>query len=124
MSPNRNRAQDLHAVRGDWETVGDYLSTAIQEVATELGNEEFASGIAALAVSDEVLPNPDALKLLEDTYPGSAERVMARMSEIQRETHQRELAEVRKPRIREYGRATLEGFASLNILGPSPRRKH
>jgi hypothetical protein len=114
--------QDAHSVRADWEAVGGYLTAAMQDVATDLGGEEFAGHIANLAASDEVLPNPAALEMLEASFPGSAEQVLARSSEIQHETHRRELAAIQKPRVRKYGRAILEGFASLNIF-PSPIKR-
>src|SRR5436305_2106242 len=91
--------QISQAIRNDWETVGGHIDAAMQEVAIELGGEELADRIALEAVSDEPLPNPDALKMLEELFPGSAERVMTRMGEIQKETHARELAELRKPSL-------------------------
>jgi hypothetical protein len=114
--------QDMQAIRGDWQAVGDYLSEAMHAVAIDSGGEEFATKVSDLAATGELLPNPDALKILEETYPGSAEIVMARMAEIQQEVHKRELAELRKPSIRRYGEAILKGFEGLNIFGFPPRR--
>jgi len=101
----------------DWEAVGGYISDAMQEVAGDLGGEQLAAYIAELAVSDDLLPNPTALKYLEDSFPGSAEIVLVRSSEIQQENHERELATMQKPSVRKYGRAIIEGFMSFNILG-------
>jgi len=104
--------QDFTGLQQDQEAVGGYLSTAMQEVAMNLGGEELAGKVAIAAVSDEVFPNPAALRLLEDSQPGSAELVMSKTQEIQQETHQREINALRKPTLRKYGRAILEGFAS------------
>ena len=109
--------QDVHSSRVGWERVGGYLSDAMQEVAGDLGGEEFATHIAELAVSDDLLPNPTALKYLEDSFPGSAELVMIRSTEIQQETHEREFSAIQKSSVRKYGRTILEGFMSFNILG-------
>lgn len=119
----RGREQDIEAIRGDWVAVGEYLSSAMYEVATELGGEELATQIAKLAASDDVLPNPAALKMLEDTFPGSTETIMERMSDIQQEQHQREIDEIRKPAPRKLGKAMVDGFASFNIFG-YPTKKH
>jgi hypothetical protein len=91
----------------DWEAVGGYLSNAMQEVAVDLGGEEFADYIVDISRSDEVLPNPIALKLLEDSFPGSAELVMARSAEIQQQAFESELASIQKTSVRKYGRAML-----------------
>lgn len=112
----------MQPMQRDWQAVGGYLAAAMREIAADLGGEEFATQITDLAISDDVLPNPAALKMLEDSFPGSAERVLIRSSEIQRETHQQELAALRKPNLRRNGRVILEGFASLNISG-SPAQK-
>jgi hypothetical protein len=42
---------------------------------------------------------------------------MTRSSEIQAETREREMKELRKPSMRKYGKALLEGFASLGNFG-------
>jgi hypothetical protein len=63
----------------------------MQEVVTELGGEEFDNTVTLASASDYVLPNPAAYALLENSYPGSAERAFARAEEMQRETHEREL---------------------------------
>jgi hypothetical protein len=113
---------EVLGIEQDWQEVGGYLSAAMQEVALELGGEKLAESVALAGMSDDVLPNPDVLKMLEDLRSGSAERVMTRMSEIQQETHQREVAEMRKLSLRKYGKAVLDGFASLNIYGNLPRK--
>ena len=110
-------SEDLGALQKDWEAVGNYLSAAMQEIATELGGGELSERITLAAVSRAPLPNPDALIMLEELHPGSAGRVINRSEEIQRETRERELIELRKPSFRNYGKAILGGFASLNIWG-------
>ena len=109
----QNMEQDMQALRRDWERVGSYLSTAMNDVATELGGEALATRVNEAAVSDEVLPNPAALKLLESLYPGSAEQVMTRSEAIQQESYERERAALKKPSLRQYGHAMLEGYASM-----------
>jgi hypothetical protein len=123
MNANLGREQDFKGFQQDWEAVGGYLSSALHEVATDLGGEELASRVALAATSDEVLPNPPALKMLEDIHPGSAKLVLTRTQEIQQETHQRELNASNKPNLRKYGRAILEGFASFNIFGTQLRKR-
>lgn len=95
----------------------------MHEVATDLGGEELADRVAQEAASDGLLPNANGLKLLEDLHPGSTDLVITRMSEIRHETNQRELAESRKPSIRKYGKALMDGFASFSIFGNSPNRR-
>ncbi|MDB5171179.1 MAG: hypothetical protein JWO35_873 [Candidatus Saccharibacteria bacterium] len=123
MSANIGREQEFAGLQQDWEAVGGYLSTAMQEVALGLGGEDLASKVALVGASDSALPNPGALKMLEDLSPGSAEFVMTRMTKIQQETHQRKVAEMRKPSLRKYGKAVLDGFASFNIFGNLPRKR-
>ncbi len=123
MDANFDREQELTDTPQAWEAVGGHLSAAMQEVAVDLGGEDLASKVALVGASDSVLPNPDALKMLEDLSPGSAERVMTKMAEIQQDTHQHELDEIRKPSLRKYGKAILGGFASFNIFGNPPRKR-
>lgn len=89
---NEGLNHDMQAMRGDWQAVGGFLSAAMREVAIEFGGEEFAAEVSDLAASDGLLPNPGALRRLEDAYPGSAGMVIARMCEIQEEAHRQELA--------------------------------
>jgi uncharacterized membrane protein len=111
-------------INRDWEAVGCYFATAMQEVSTELGGEELAARVSIAAISDEVLPNPGALKILEDIRPGSVERVMTRVEEMQKEIHARELSEIRKLSLRKYGKAILNGFNSYNIFRRSPQTRN
>ena len=110
-------------IKKDWDAVGSFISASLQEIATELGGEELAESISLAAVSDDALPNPSALKMLEDIHPGSAEMVITRSVDIQRETHQRELAESRMPRIKQYGKAVLRGITSINFVGSCNTKK-
>ena len=109
--------KDTQALYLDLERVGRYLSTAITEVAVELGGEQLSTRVIEAAVSDGTLPNPLALKLLEEKSPGSVERVMERSEALQKETHEYERKSLHQYTIRQYGHAVLEGFAS--ILGIS-----
>jgi len=120
--PN-NMKQVGRSLSRDWEAVGGYLSDAMQEVAGDLGGEKLAAHIAELAVSDDLLPNPTALKYLEDSFPGSAEIVLVRSSEIQQETHEREFTAIQNLSVRKHGRAILEGFMSFNIFGNQPAKR-
>lgn len=117
MNANLGKVQEITGLQQDWEVVGGYLSVAMQDVALGLGGEELARKVALAGASESALPNPDALMMLEDLSPGSAERIVIRMAEIQRDTHQRELDEIRKSNLRKYGKAILRGFASFNIFG-------
>ena len=71
----------------DWSAVGHYILSAIREVSSELGGDELAARVILVAQTDEILPNPAALELLEELYPGSAEQVMTRSIEIQERAH-------------------------------------
>ncbi|HET8992080.1 MAG TPA: hypothetical protein VFN31_03555 [Candidatus Saccharimonadales bacterium] len=109
-------------IHNDWEEVGGHLSVAMQEVSLELGGEELAERIAIEVATNQVLPNPNALKLLEELYPGSAEKVMTLSEEIQKITQERELAELKQPSLRKYGGALLRGLTSITFSGVQPRK--
>jgi len=86
MERSYTREQDAARLREDRERVGGYLSSALKEIATSLGGEEFAAKIADIArVTNSAWPDPNALKLLEELYPGSAEQVMSRGSNSARD---------------------------------------
>jgi hypothetical protein len=110
-----SEVQDSENFHKDWEAVGGFMFLSMHEVAIELGGEELAERISLEATSDAPLPNPDALRMLEKLHPGAAEQVMTRSEEIQKETHERELADLRKPSLRKYGKAITEGVASLTF---------
>jgi hypothetical protein len=87
--------QDAERLREDGERVGGYLSAALKEIATFLGGEEFAAKITDIArIAGTTWPNPDALRVLNELYPGSAEQVMSRAEVIQQEIHEHELADI------------------------------
>jgi hypothetical protein len=109
MQPFERAAQDLEDAFID---VGHDMTTAMHEVAFELGGEEYAAEITATA-SVPGLPNPQALKMLQDRDPGSAERVMDRAKQIADARHEQELAELKSHKLRRYGGAILQGFSSL-----------
>lgn len=123
MSQGSARAQDFEGLRQDWEAVGGYMSAAIQDVALELGGEELAGKVALAAVSDGVLPNPDALKLLKDLHPESPELVRVRTGQIQEEAHQRKLDELPKATPRSYGKTILNALTSFDFFEISHRRR-
>lgn len=110
------------AVRNAWERVGYCIETALQEVAMDVGGETFALRVADAAKSKSFLPNADALALIEDSFPGSSEAVLDRMSEINQEMIQQKITELENARTLRLGRAILNGFASFNIFG-TPVRK-
>lgn len=123
MSTDFGREQGLQNIQGDWEAVGRYITTAMQEVALGIGGEELADRVALAAVSDDVFPDVAALRILEDLQPGSVELVLTRASEIQDEAHQREIAALHSQRPRRYGRTLLEGLTSFNIFGRQTRER-
>ena len=123
MSAGLGREQDFKMLQQGWKAVGGDLLAAMQEIALEVGGDELAKDVILAGTSDSALPNPVALRILEDLSPGSAERVMIRSSEIQQEAHQRKVAEIRKPSLRKYGKGILDGFSSFSIFG-NPPRKH
>ncbi len=114
---------DASVLRSDWQAVGGYLLLALHEVANDLGGKELAKKIGDIAVSGDILPNPEALKTLEEIQEGTAKRVFARSSEIQRAAHQRDLAEIskRKDNSKKYGRNVIKSYAIFKIFGPNSR---
>jgi hypothetical protein len=124
MSADLGREQNSQSVLESWEAVGGYVRSAMQEVATDLGGEELLEHVTAVLASDSTfIPNPDVLTMLEGHTPGSSKRVMMRSSEIQQETHRLEIAKLKKPSIRKYGKAIIQGFASFNLSGAAPRKR-
>lgn len=80
------------ALHRDWEAVGSYLRQAMEEAAEGVGSD--AAEHVLETMGEGVLPDAEALIYLERLEPGIAEWIIVRSSEIQRETHDRELAEV------------------------------
>ena len=103
------------AVDEDWRRLADYMSSAMYEVADELGGDEFVATVTAAAGSASIWPNPDALQLMQDRYPGSAERVMTRMELLAAQARQEEWATLRREVVRGAGRAVLRGFVQLGV---------
>jgi hypothetical protein len=108
-----NFEKDFQSLEQDWRAVGGYSFEAMQEVAAELEGEHVAAKIAELAKSDDVLPDPAALKMLEEMKPGSGEIVMQRMKKLQREAHERENKLANQSALRKYGRAIISGFKNF-----------
>lgn len=99
--------QDEAALTRDWEAVGSYLRQAMEEAATEIGNE--AERHVLERMGEDILPDPAVLIYLERRQPGIADWIIARSAEIQRETHQRELAEANNLRrkVKAFGKRML-----------------
>lgn len=117
MSEDLTREQDGMILRQDWEAVGQYLSTALHEVSFELGGEDLAHRIAETIDPESILPNPLALLVIEQAFPGSTYAVLSRAEEIQRAAHEQELKDARKFSFKKLGKAMLDGFAHLNFPG-------
>lgn len=111
--------EELQVFKEAWQEVGESLSTALYEIAAEIGGEELAARVAQAATSENTFPNPEALRLLEEYSPGAAARVMDRMSEIEQETQQR-------MRARATGRGVVsivQAFGDLLNITGRPRRR-
>lgn len=98
---------------GNWEAVGNDTFRAMQEVAGEIGGEDFAQEVTNTALyGNAVLPNPESLILMEQVSPGSVETVMARAKEIQTERHEAELNQLllyrTKGRLKRFGKALID----------------
>lgn len=106
-----------------WERVGYSIETALQEVAMDVGGETFALSVAEASKSKSLLPNADALALIENSFPGSSEAVLERMSEIHQEMIQQKITELENASTLSLGRAILNGFASFNIFGTPVRKR-
>ncbi|MDB5184218.1 MAG: hypothetical protein JWN38_26 [Candidatus Saccharibacteria bacterium] len=110
------------------EQVAGYMTKALEQIALEQGGEDFAASIAAAAMQedDSVWPNPDALRQLEDHYPGSGKLVFDRMEVIQQQTHAAEL-QASRPRMRRLGKHLVQGAGLLGeglaSLYPSQRKR-
>jgi len=79
------------AMRQDWTVAGNDWRSAMTEVSSEIGGEELVSEVRMLAGEPtELLPNPQALKLLESRSPGAAEAVAERAKTVQAERIARE----------------------------------
>ena len=105
------------------EAVNGYLLSALQTVAIELGDEDLAKKVTLDEASDSSLPYTDSLKILASLDSDSTSFVLVRMAEIQQEAHDRELKEIRRPFLRKYGKAILDGFTGFDIFGSQKRRR-
>lgn len=124
---NSTGGEYLHAamqqVSDSFETVGESfrlvgvdMFQAMNEVAYEIGGDNFADEVVEVAFNDyDVLPNPAALRLLVERNPNAAIEVMVRSSEIQKQRHQEEL-DTRFPiqsRLRKIGKGILDANTLL-----------
>jgi uncharacterized membrane protein len=94
------------------KSVGGYIERALSEIATELGGEELRKQALTASLIEGGFPSPESLKLLESIEPGSADRVMTRAEEIQREGIA--AAQQPKSRIRRLGRKLLKSSKEGN----------
>lgn len=78
----------MEEVEADLEAVGESLRIALRETARELGGSGFSEQVMAAAGSDP-FPRAKALELLEACYPGSADRVRVRLSQIEERSRAR-----------------------------------
>jgi hypothetical protein len=106
----------LRAVSDSFWQVGVDMFQAMNEVAHDMGGDKFADEVVEVAFNgyDEI-PNPDALKLLNNRDSEAAMKVMARSSEIQKERHKEEL-DARFPvrsRLRKFGKGLLDANTLL-----------
>lgn len=99
------------------EQVGQNLTEALFEIATELGGEGFAAQVMQLADEENsAYPSPAALKMLGENYPEAGEELMKRMEQIgDRKRRESELA------FRARGRAFLRGMGSILEIGARSR---
>ena len=95
------------AIERDWQAVSDYLARAIIEVAESLDDEDLLDRVSVILEHGGILPDLEALMLIKTVSPQSVELVMQRAAEIQLETHQRQLAEVRVLRKLTHGAVRL-----------------
>lgn len=103
--------QDLQHILNSWVQVGHSMSLATQDVATQLGGEEFAKIIAAASLSETQFPHSYAIKTIEQFYPGSLEMIMKRTEAIEEERR----AKQPQHRLKRYGKALLSGFRHIGI---------
>ena len=96
-----------------FKSIGRHIHTSLREIATHVGGEEFAAEVSLAAESGDTSPYLASLQLLKERFPGAEEFVMDRAIQIQSKEHERELAELRKPTARKFGRSLLIGFVSI-----------
>ena len=114
-----NPEQPRSTIVEHWHATGEYLFSALREIATERGGEDYADAIATIASqSASALPNPTALSQLDRDYPGSAATVFERAEELQRDAHRREFDELQRTRVRRVASAIA---TSLGHLSPFVR---
>lgn len=111
------------AVSDAFQEVGMDMFQAMNEVAYDMGGDEFANEVVEAAFdSYDIMPNFKALKLLKARDPEAATRVMSRSSEIQKERHQEErdaMFPVRG-RLRKLGKALIDAN-TIMWTGQKPR---
>lgn len=110
MNENQRRITD--SIRQDWVAVGSDLKTAMEEVAEELGGEDFRTRVSVVAASKDVLPDPAALILLNSNFPGSAEAVIERAELIARQRREMLTKDASRPakKLKALGQGMLRVF--------------
>lgn len=108
--------EQYQGIEKDWAFTANRFSSAVQEVALELGGTEFADSVTELA-GDDWWPSAAALEKMEESFPGSVVSALDRMEATQKEDHAREIrredVEAQK-RLRDARRAGfISGFKSL-----------
>jgi hypothetical protein len=118
-------ASDLQAQEYAWTRTNDFLARAMREEAFNIGGEPLLAQVTEQLPTDGSMPPAEILELLIAKDPKAAHSVMDRFEAIGEATRQKELDEFNQPthKLRRWGRALLEGAASINIMGTPPRRK-
>lgn len=100
----------------DWAITAVHFSSALQNVALELGGSDYADRITKLA-GDDWWPDAAALEEIEERSPGSIERLFELAETAQKTAHEQEVRqreEEAKKRLREARRSgVISGFENL-----------
>ena len=119
-SHDQRALSTAEAFARDWGAVADFQRKALLEVATELGGTalraEFENTLAATPGLWSGLAT--CMNRLDESFPGSALQVMKRSMEIQRQTHEQEVAVFR----RGHWQQLLVGLRYLTMFPPRRRR--
>jgi len=98
--------------------VSQYFSAAMRDVAFECGGEELAAEVTGKLEGDTSVLHPETLRLMNDRFPGSPERVLNRVDEIAeeaRELERRERADIELQARVSFGQLLLRGFRSSRL---------
>ncbi len=92
--------RETTAIGGNWNEVGNNIGRAMQEIAHELGGEELADQVLSAANGNNVIPEAEALVLLQSRHPGAAGMVMERAEKIAEQQQLNERSRVRNLGVR------------------------